>query len=549
MAEIPTERGIHEVRAQLASMYDAGDKDVLLDEFCQLLGSALHQVDQLSTRVAALLNQLYGRKSERINPRQLALALAELQPEGEPDAPAVPIPPSEGEPRNRQRAKQAKRRGRKRLPAHLQREEIRLTPTEEQLAQTCGKMSKVSEERSEVLEYEPASFKVLVYVRETWSNSNGEIVTAPPADKVIDKGLPGPGLLAQVIVAKYRDHLPLNRQTVIYARSGVELSRNTLVDWVAAVAFLLQPLAVLIYKWVMASHVLQVDDTKLPVLDRRKAKNIKNARLWSLVGDHTYVAYRYARDWKGATTAAFLSARVGWMQVDGYKGYGQIFALGQAIEVGCWMHCRRYFLKAFKGGDQRAAKPLELIGEMYKIEAESKEAGDSPEQRLERRGRETRPLIDELGRWIAERKGTEPPSSQLGKAFTYASNQWLALGRPLEDGALELDNGDVERTMRGPAMGRRNWLFAGSDEGGERAAIIATVLESAVRHELDPSLYVRDILIKISSGWPNRRLEELLPHRWRDLHATGPPGAKKTAQEHTVGHDSLPSSESSSVSL
>lgn len=529
MKPVPENHGIDEVCTELEKMFDAGEKDALLSEVRNLLGSALGQVDQLSERVRELLHQLYGRKSERINPNQLGLAFAELQADGDPDEPAVPTPPTEGEPRLRQRADSAKKRGRKPLPPDLPREEIRLLPTAEQLAATSGKMSLVGEEKSEVLEYEPARFKVLVYVREVWSNDTGEIITAPAPDKVIDKGLPGPGLLTQVVVAKYRDHIPLNRQTTIYRRSGVELSRNTLVDWVAAVAHELQPLARVIYKRVMTSHVLQVDDTKLPVLDRRKAKNIKRGRLWALVGDHEYVAYRYAEDWRGETTAEFLAARIGWMQVDGYKGYEQIFDLGWAIEVGCWMHCRRYFVKAFEGGDLRADKPIKLIRAMYKIEADSKEADDSHAQRLERRERDTRPIVKELGEWIAEHSGSEPPSTALGRALTYAKNQWQALLRPLEDGALELDNGDVERALRGPAMGRRNWLFAGSDEGARRAAIIATVLESATRHDLDLWQYLYDILVKLSSGWLNKRLEELLPHRWRELHATD--------EEQTVGPD------------
>ena len=180
------------------------------------------------------------------------------------------------------------------------------------------------------------------------------------------------------------------------------------------------------------------------------------------------------------------------------------------------MHCRRYFVKAFEGGDPRAAIPLAAIRRMYEIEATAKEAGDTSQQRLARRLRETEPIITELGHWIAKHAGAEPPSSSLGKAFTYATNQWTALLRPLEDGALELDNGDVERVMRDPAMGRKNWLFAGSDEGGERAAIIGTVLESADRHGLDAWAYLHDVLVKLSSGWLNRDLPALLPHNWQE---------------------------------
>jgi transposase len=399
MATTPHDFGVGAVRAELAEMFDAGEKDRLLETVEKLLTSALRDANAQSERVAELLKKLYGQKKERISPHQLALALDELRQEQaqleksicEPNAPAVEQPPSEAVPRLR------KPRGRRPLPAHLPREEIRITPTEEQLAATSGGMRKMSEERSEVLEYVPAHFKVLVYLREVWSNSTGEIVTAPVPDKVIDKGLPGPGLLTQVVVAKYRDHLPLARQVQIYQRAGVELSRNTLVDWVAAVAYLLEALARLIYQRAMQSHTLQVDDTKLPVQDRSKAKNIKRGHIWALVGDHRYVAYKYTDNWRADTTVALLGKRIGWMQVDGYKGYQQVFALGHAMEVGCWMHARRYFVRAFENKDLRAARPLEWIRQ---IEAASREAGESHDERLARRQRDTKPIVDALRAWL-----------------------------------------------------------------------------------------------------------------------------------------------------
>jgi transposase len=516
------------LRTELERMFDAGDKDTLLNTVCELLGTALRENNQLALQKLDLLRRLYGRKTERIHPNQLALALAQLAPESEqptsePDAPVIEQLPSDAVPRLKQ---SAAKRGRRPLPAHLERVEIPLGPTAEQLAATSGNMRKMGEERSEVLEYIPAQFKVLVYVREVWSNNVGEIVTAPVPNKVIDKGLPGPGLLTQVVVSKYRDHLPLARQVHIYQRAGVALSRNTLVDWVAAVAYLLEPLAKLIFLYAMASYVLQVDDTKLPVQDRRKAKALKSGHLWVLVGDHRYVAYRYTEDWRAESAMELLGGRIGWMQGDGYKGFDSIFALGLAIEVGCWMHARRYFVRAFEAKDVRAAVPIELLRKMYVVEAEAKEAGDSPDERLARRQRDTKPLLDELKAWLERHRGQDPPSSLLSKAITYADNQWQALCRPLEDGALELDNGDAERALRGPALGRKNWLFAGSDEGAERTAIISTVIETAARHGVDVWRYIYDVLIKISSGWPNRRLEELLPENWQKLHA-GQDGAAR----------------------
>ncbi len=509
------------VMDELGRLFDAGDREVLLDAVRMALETTLRENRTQAQKIKELLKRVYGRSSERIDPNQLRLALAELRAEGgaepEPDGEVPSDPPA---PPQRSRHQQ-RRTGRGKLPAELPREEVRLVPTEEQVVGK-GKMSKVGEERSEVLEYVPGHFKVIVYVRETWSNDLGEIVTAPAPNKIIEKGLPGPGLLAHVTVTKYKDHGPLARQARIMAREGVHIHRNTLVDWIAAVAFLLRPLAMRIYELAMLAHTLQVDDTHLKVRDSTKAKNIKRAHLWVLVGDHEYIAFRYTEDWTAERAKGFLVKRIGWMQVDGYGGYEQIANEGMALLVGCWMHCRRYWVKAFDAKDLRAAVPLKMIGRLYEIERESKDAAENHQQRYERRQRDMVPVLDELEEWIEDHRQTEPPKSLLGKALTYAHNHWEILRVVVNDGALELDNGDVERVIRGPAMGRRNWLFAGSDAGGERAAIILTVLETATRAGLDPRAYLHDVLVKLSEGWLMSRLDDLLPANWAAARAVAP---------------------------
>ena len=322
-----------------------------------------------------------------------------------------------------------------------------------------------------------------------------------------------------MVVSKYKDHCPLARQTRIYQRAGVDLHRNTLVDWVAAVAFLLEPIAHRIYELAMRAHVLQVDDTHIDVLDRRKKKNVKRGHLWVLVGDARYIVFKYTPDWTADEATAFLGPRIGWMQVDGYAGYKSIADDRPVLLVGCWMHARRYFVKAFEANDHRAAVPLEIINTMYKVERAAKNAGDGHDARFLRRQRDLVPLLDELERWIHEYKGALPPKSNLGRAHTYLDNHWDILRVVEADGALELDNGEVERVIRGPAIGRRNWLFAGSDAGGARAAIILTVLETAARHGLDLQAYVYDLLVTLSQGWPMARLDELLPENWTPAHA------------------------------
>ncbi len=505
------------VVGELGRLFDAGRKDVLLGAVRSVLNAARTENLLLTQKVVELTRKVYGRSSERIDPNQLRLALADMRQEAtdseagtEPDTELPNDPPVTERKRPR---KQGRQNGRRRLPADLPREEVRLTPTPDQQAGK-GTMTKVGEERSEVLEYEPARFKVLVYVRETWSNATGEIVTAPAPNKIIDKGLAGPGLLTQVILSKYKDHCPLARQTRIYRRAGVELHRNTLVDWVAAVAFLLEPIANRIYELAMLAHALQVDDTRLDVLDRRKKKNIKRAHLWVLVGDHKYIACKYTPDWTAKQADAFLGSRIGWMQVDGYKGYESIAHDRPLLLVGCWMHARRYFVKAFDAKDMRAAVPLDIIKKMYEVERASKDAGDDHDARYHRRQRDLVPLLDQFERWLDEHRDATPPKSNLGKAIGYADNHWDILRVVEKDGALDLDNGDVERVIRGPAIGRRNWLFAGSDAGGERAAIILTVIETAARAGIDLRAYVHDVLVKLSAGWPMSRLDELLPENW-----------------------------------
>jgi transposase len=501
----------------LSNLFDEGKKDVLLRAVRKALGSALAENRALSQRVAELTKRVYGRSSERIDPNQLRLALAEMRADeaveevepsnaGDGDLPNDSPPP-------RPTSAKDKRRGRKPLPASLPREEIRLTPTDEQV-EGKGRMSKVGEETSEVLEFIPATFKVLVYVRETWSNDTGEIVTAPPPNKIIDKGIPGPGLLTHIAISKYVDHTPLARLSRIFERSGVHLHRNRLVDWIAVVADLLEALARRIHQLAMAAHVLQVDDTRIDVLDRKKAKNIKRAHLWVMVGDKRYVSFKYTEDWTAERAEEFLGERIGWMQVDGYGGYEAIAKDRPLLLVACWMHARRYLVKALDANDVRAAEPLDLIKRMYELEAASKEAGETPDERYERRQRDLVPLLDELEAWMIKNAGVAPPKEPLGRALTYLANHWELLRVVEKDGALELDNGEVERVIRGPAMGRRNWLFAGSDEGGHRAAVILTVLETAKRAGVDLREYLQDVLVKISAGWKQSRLDELLPHNW-----------------------------------
>jgi len=531
--------GLDQVRGALERLYDAGDRGLLLDTVVSLLTKVNADNEQKAIRIRQLLQQLYGRKSEKLSPNQLRLALAELakQAVGETAAPA----PSGDEPANQDEAARPTERdrprrkhpGRNPLPASLPRRERRHTVVDEdKICEGCGKPKRhIRDELTEGLNWIPGHFEVQADVQEVWACAcgDGTVSTAPAPTRHVCGGLARCGLLAQVLIQKYRDHLPLHRQAKIFRRAGVEVSANTMGDWIKAAATALGPLYALIGAQVMKSHVVQADDTGILVLGdpdssgkgrRKRKKPTKKGHIWTFVGDGRCVVYAYTPTWQKEGPAELLAEREGWLQVDGYGGFDHIFARGapKVIEVGCMMHARRYWVKALDAGDLRAAEPLEIIRRLYKIEADAKQAGDDHAARLARRQRDSAPLMAALEAWILALKPNEPPKTPMGRALTYASNQWQALNRFLEDGALEIDNGGAERALRGTAIGRRNWLFAGSDDGARRTTIICTLIESAVMHGLEPWLYLSDVLQKLDDGWPQARVDELLPHRWAELH-------------------------------
>ena len=522
----------------LTRLRDEGRADEVIEVAVSLVEQLTGVTQQQEVRIRQLLKQLYGRRSEQLSPNQLRLALEELAGGAERPEPAEPAsggdlnaeaeatePP---EPRK-------KHPGRNPLPASLPRKPRRHTIAEaDRICEGCGKSKRlIREERTEGLNWIPGHFEVIEDIQEVWACrcGDGKVTTAPAPKRHVCGGLARCGLLAQVLINKFRDHLPLNRQVKIFGRAGVTLSPNTMGDWVKAAADALNPLWALIMARVMKAHVVQTDDTGILVLGapvagakgkrRRKRKNhVKRGHIWTFVGDGIYVAYAYTPTWEKEGPGGLLAEREGWLQADGYGGFDHIFARGspRVYEVGCMMHARRYWIKAFDAADLRAAEPLELIRQLYKIEADAKKAGDDAGARLDRRTRQSASLMKTLETWILELKPDEPPKSPMGRALTYASNQWQALNRFLEDGALEIDNGGAERSLRGTALGRRNWLFAGSDDGARRTTTINSVIESAVMHDLEPWLYLSDVLQKLDDGWPQSRLDELLPHRWAVLH-------------------------------
>ncbi len=507
------------LRQILLEVHRRGGIDLVMETVLSMISSLSGENRDLSFRLQKALKALYGRRSERISTSELQLALQGLTPAVEaacppPDTAAAAIT-AVAEIRSRR-----PHPGRRELPKDLPRERIVHRPEAADLL--CGRCrrpkDRIGEEKSEVLEWVPGHFVVQEHAREKWAcRSCGEgVVIGPAANKPVDQGLAGSGLLSQVVVSKYREHVPLNRQAQIFRRSGVILPVSTLADWVKETAGILEPVARAIHERVMKSHVVQVDDTGLTVLDGSHPKGSKRGHQWALVGERVFVSYHYTPTWEQEGIQRVLKDRDGWLQADGYKGYEKLFEEGRCVEVGCFAHARRYFVEALESGDARSAVAVNWINALFAVEREAQ--GLTAAGILDLRQTRSKLLYEKLGDWAkAVRPGVEP-KSPLGAALTYLTNQWRALGRFLEDALLELSNNGCERALRGVAIGRKNWLFAGSDAAAARAATLYSVLGTASLHGLDPWAYVKDLIEKISSGWPQRRLPELLPGPWMEAH-------------------------------
>jgi transposase len=493
------------------------DEPTALRQFClQLLAELTEQhqlVDKLRHELALLRRSVFGRRSEQLAPDQLLLEFGQWAAalNAAPPPAAPPAPPS---------SPAAPRRGHGRtpLPAFLPRQRIEHTlPPEQCTCQACGTpLVKIDEEISEQLDYRPAAFAVIEHVRFTYACQacEGTVATSPLPAQPIDKGRPGPGLLAQVITAKFGDHLPLHRQVDIFARHGVTLARQTLGDWMGASADLLVPLYADLRASALAGWALQTDDTAVPVLDRARTTT-RAGHLWVYLradGGPASVVFDYTPTHSRAGPAAFLRDYQGYLQADAYLGYDALYATGRIVEVGCWAHARRYFWKAKEVDPARALQALGLIKELYRVEALAKPL--TPEARRALRAEQAAPVLTGFKTWLDAHARSVLPKSPIGVAIHYAREQWTALLRYLEHGGLAIDNNAAERALRAVCVGRNNWLFCGSDEGGRRAAILYTIVATCKALGIDPWAYLRDVLARIPTH-PDRRRAELLPANWK----------------------------------
>lgn len=477
----------------------------------QLL-SRVHEIEHLKLLIAKLRRMQFGRKSEKVERQieQLELKLEDLQAHSvePPLQPASEVCASEPAPAPRQRRP---------LPDHLPREIKTHEPAEPACPECGGKLRKLGEDVSEILEYVPASFKVIRHVRpKLCCTGCDKIVQAPAPSRPIDRGLAGPGLLAHVLTSKYCDHLPLYRQSEIYAREGVELDRSTLAKWVGEASHLLEPLVEALRRYVMSADKLHGDDTPVPVLAPGNGKT-KTGRLWTYVRDDRPSGstaapaawFAYSPDRKGEHPQQHLSKFRGILQADAYSGFNKLYEDGSIQEAPCLAHIRRKFydlMEAYRS--PIATEAVERIGALYEIEKEIR--GRPPDERREVRNQRSRPLLDAMHAWLETSLSKLSRKSDTSAAIHYALARWHAFVRYCEDGRIEIDNSAAERALRAIAVGRRNYLFAGSDAGGERAATFYCLLGTAKLNGLDPEAYLRAVLTCIADH-PVNRIADLLP--------------------------------------
>lgn len=469
--------------------------------------------ERLKLRLARLLRERYGASSEKLRSEieQLELLLGELEEEAAeatPPEPNAPAPPAVSEAERRKPARGP-------LPAMLPRDVL-----EHAAPCACprcgGALRPLGEDVTEVLDYVPGSFRVTRHVRPKLSCRSCEAIAQAPVPSLpIERGMAGPGLLSHVLVAKYCEHLPLYRQAEIYARAGIDLDRSTLAGWVGQTTRLLRPLVEAVGTHVMAAERVHADDTTVPVLDPGRGKT-KTGRLWCYVRDDRpfggqtppAVLYCYSPDRKGEHPRRHLSGFRGILQADGYAGYARLYDQG-VTEAACWAHARRNFFDVHAATQSPLAQEaLQRIGALYQIEATIR--GRPPAARLHARVTHSAPLFTELRQWLEQTQARISGKSDLAGAIRYTLSRWPALTLVLRDGRVCLDNNAAERAMRPMVLGRKNWLFAGSDAGGERAAAAYSLIETAKSNGLDPEDYLRHVLERIADH-PVSQVHELLP--------------------------------------
>ncbi len=478
--------------------------------------------EAVKAAVAAILRRYYGPRSESFDPRQLFLFGQQVV-----DLPldTASIEDESGEPLTTRRPRH--KHGRQQLPEHLERIEIE-HDLDDKACPACGcERCRIGAEISEQLEYFPASFKVLKHVRHKYGcpkcDSEGyhpNIATAVKPPQPIDKGLPGPSLLAYVAVSKLGDHLPLYRLERIFERQQVHVARSTMCAWMRICGELVEPLVDLMAERIRNSQVIHTDDTTVPI-QSPGAKQCRKGRIWCYLGDEAnpYTVYDYTPSRSRDGPAKWLAGYEGYLQADAYGGYDGVFHTQNVTEVACWAHARRKFYDAQDSDEARSTQMLSLIGQLYQVERESKEL--SAALRMAVRQERSLPVLAKIKTWLDAEQDVVLPRSPMAAAITYAQNQWQALTTYATQGFLSIDNNASERSLKRVAIGRKNWLFAGNDQAADNHARLWSLIASCERHGVDPQRYLTSVLAKIGST-PSNELEQFLPDVWKREDAAEP---------------------------
>jgi transposase len=482
-------------------------------------------IEQMKFTIAKLRHERFGQSSERgAALDQLELALADLEEDASEAEAAAQIAASAAASHKVEvRAFARRKPARRPLPEHLPRERIVHPAPTACLCCGGGALRKIGEDVTEMLELIPRQWKVIQHVREKFSCRSCEAIAQPPAPShPIARGRAGPELLAHILFSKYGVHLPLNRQSAAYAREGIDLDVSTLADWVGAAAATLMPLIEVIHTHVFAAERIHADDTTVPVLAKGKTRT---GRLWTYVRDDRpfagpdppAAAFFYSRDRGGEHPERHLVSYAGLMQADAYAGFNRLYEAGRKpgpiVEAACWAHARRKFFDLARIKKAPIAiEAIKRIDALFTIEREIN--GLSSEQRLTVRAERIRPFLTDLETWLHGERRRLSSKSDTAKAIDYSLKRWSALTRFLADGRLCISNNAAERALRGIAVGRHNWTFAGSDEGGRRAAAIYTLIETAKLNDINPQAWLADVLSRLPDH-PARRISELLPWNWR----------------------------------
>jgi transposase len=510
---------------------DVPTLQAMIRELLDALKKSQHEREGIQQRLDLLLRKLYGPKAERFHPDQPWL-LPELAVEPSSEKPLCEESPNEETPISGAKKKR-NGGGRKKLPENLPRVRIEHTlPEAERICPCCSQVCvKFGEDVSEQLDYQPASLFVNQHVRFKYActKCRDHLTVGHAPIAVINKGLPGPGLLAHIAASKYADHLPLHRLERILSRHGVELSRQTMCDWMAHVARLLHPLADLMANLTRESNALHTDATKMPYLDPNVKGKSLSGQMWTFVGDrdHPFDVFAFGLDHSAACIDAFLKQHAyrGYLNADAHNVYDHLFTSGAILELGCWTHARRKFFDAKDNDAQRSATAMAHIRQLYAIEEEARVLVAA--QKLQGLAadevffglRQTKSLsvLSALKTWLEAEQPKVLPKSLIGLAIAYTLRHWNALERYTTDGFLDIDNNVAERTLRHIAVGRKNWLFAGSAEGARTAATIFTITSTCHRHRVDVFAYLHEVLQRLAHDPkpPPEQLRDWLPDRWQ----------------------------------